>query len=101
VYEHALAFNNPFSGRHIPMLLHRAELSDVTIETTALPLSFEAVEFLLTPTLRRGVLTGRIALFEAQHFTATLRAARDYGVFFAHLCMVLASGRKPGAEGQR
>jgi ubiquinone/menaquinone biosynthesis C-methylase UbiE len=94
VQEHVLGFLNPFSGRHLPALFRTNGLVDMSIETFDLQLAFESLEFLLGPTLQRGMAAGRIGAYEAQRWSQGLRGAREYGIFFAHVSMVLVAGRK-------
>jgi ubiquinone/menaquinone biosynthesis C-methylase UbiE len=94
-WQHAAAFPNPFSGRYLPALLLRAGLVELTTETHALPLTYEAMEFLLYPTLRAGVASGGIRPFEAAQWWYAVRDLRNHGQFFAQVCLVLAAGRVP------
>jgi SAM-dependent methyltransferase len=92
VSEHWLGFANPFSGRHLPPLARASGLVDVAVETFDLPLTLESVEFLLAPALQRGAASGRIGVREAERWYLALRGAHEYGLFFAHVSMVLAAG---------
>jgi SAM-dependent methyltransferase len=94
-WQHAAAFPNPFSGRYLPALLLQAGLIELTIETYALPLTYEGMEFLLSPTLRAGVASGGIGPSEAAQWWYGVQDLRDHGQFFAHVCLVLAAGRAP------
>jgi ubiquinone/menaquinone biosynthesis C-methylase UbiE len=94
VQEHVLGFANPFSGRHLPALFRTSGLVEMSVETFNLQLAFEPLEFLLGSTLQRGIATGRIGAGEAQRWSQGLRWAREYGLFFAHVSMVLVAGRK-------
>ncbi len=101
VQEHLLGFANPFCGRYLSSLLRGAGVDELSVETSSFSMDFDALEFLLAPTLARGVASGRLAAFDAQRFSSGLRGVRDYGVFFAHLSMVTASGRKSAATHER
>ena len=94
VYEHQLAFRNPYSGRYLPALVRSLPLRDLACEVTALPLSFASAKFLLTPSLRRGVLSGRLPPSAASRFMALLQAAHDYGLWCAHVTMVLVAAER-------
>jgi ubiquinone/menaquinone biosynthesis C-methylase UbiE len=94
VAEHAMSFANPFSGRYLLSLFRGIGLVDMSVETFTLELRLESLEFLLAPTLQRGVATGRIAMRDAQRWSYGLRALAEYGRFFAHISMVLMAGRK-------
>lgn len=94
IREHALRFPNPFSGRYLLLAFRTAGLDNINIETFNLQLSFEAVEFLLRPAIEGGIASGRISAFEAGRWFLELYAARDYGVFFAHVGIVLLTGGK-------
>ncbi|WP_082145809.1 methyltransferase domain-containing protein, partial [Microvirga massiliensis] len=94
VAEHVLGFANPFSGRQLPALLANLAVSNRIFETYNLPLSFDAVEFLLRPAIQRGIAAGRISTAEGAQWWHGLGVGRDYGLFFAHVSMVLAAARK-------
>jgi SAM-dependent methyltransferase len=94
-WQHAASFPNPFAGRYLPALLLRAGLVELTTETYALPLTYEAMEFLLYPTVAAGVASGRISAAEAAQWWHAVRDLRDHGQFFAHVCLTLAAGRAP------
>jgi ubiquinone/menaquinone biosynthesis C-methylase UbiE len=94
VAEHTLGFANPFSGRYLLSLFRSTGLVDMLVETFDLELKPESVEFLLAPTLQRGVAAGRIGMREAQRWSYGLRGLTEYGRFFAHISMVLMAGRK-------
>lgn len=95
IQEHILGFAQPFSGRHLLGLFRSAGAVDISTELFDLQLTPEAVEFLLAPTLERSVGMGRIDIRDADRWYHDLRASKDYGLFFAHLSMVLVTGRKP------
>ncbi len=93
VHEHALAFANPFSGRYLPSLLRASGLTETSVATFDLELTFESVQFLLRPTVEAGVLAGRILPQDGRRWWHALSALNDYGQFFAHLAMVQVAGR--------
>jgi SAM-dependent methyltransferase len=99
VGEHLLSFANPFSGRNLLSLLRRAAspLNEVTVDPIAVRIPYESAIFHLGEdkgTVRRGILTGRLALPEAQRFTAELEGSRNYQQWCAHLTLVLAAATK-------
>jgi len=96
VSQHSTAFPNPFSGRYLSGLLLRAGLVDLIQESYALSLTYEAMEFLLLPTLRAGVASGVIAPAEAGRWWIGVRDLRNHGQFFAQVCLVVTAGRAPG-----
>jgi len=87
--EHALFFANPFSGRYLLALAHSAGLTVVSVQTIALQLSFEALDYLLQPALQNAVRNGRLGVQEVQCWRGDMCAARDYGLFFAHVSTVM------------
>jgi ubiquinone/menaquinone biosynthesis C-methylase UbiE len=95
VAQHTAAFPNPYSGRYLPAMLRRAGLVQLTTQTHALPLTYEATEFLLYPTVRAGVATGVIAWSEAAQWWRSARDMRDHSQFFAQVCLVIAAGCAP------
>lgn len=95
VQQHIYGFSNPFSGRYLPAMFTQAGLLDLSVETFALQLSFESVEFLLSPTLGLSVASGRMHRTEADGWWRDLRYQRDHLQFFAHVSMVLVAGRAP------
>jgi SAM-dependent methyltransferase len=93
VQEHLLGFAQPFSGRHLPGLMKSAGILDLSIHTFDLQLSPESVRFLLTPSVNRAVAKGVISPAEAQAWHFGLASTEAYGLFFAHLSMVMVAGR--------
>jgi ubiquinone/menaquinone biosynthesis C-methylase UbiE len=89
--EFALFFANAFSGRYLLALAHNAGLTAVSVQTVALQLSFEALEYLLRPALQGAVRSGRLGAQEVRRWSGDVRAARDYGLFFAHVSTVMLS----------
>lgn len=94
VHEHALSFHNPFAGRYLLSLFRPFGLADLRVETFSLQLGFDAVRFLLEPVLSRGVAAGQLSIFEARRWHYDIEAARDYGMFYAHVSMTLLTGAK-------
>jgi SAM-dependent methyltransferase len=95
-YEHLLSFANPCAGRTLLGVLRRSGLVDVAVESTAVPLSFEATTYLLGPSVARAVALGRLSALEAQRFLVGLRVASEYGAFYAHVSMVTGVGTVRG-----
>jgi len=93
VQEHAFGFAHPFAGRHLHGLLKTAGFHNLAIETLDLQLSPEGLGFLLAPTLTRAVMKGIITQDEARSWSAGLQATGQYGLFFAHVATVMASGQ--------
>jgi ubiquinone/menaquinone biosynthesis C-methylase UbiE len=93
VQEHTFGFAHAFAGRHLLGLMKTAGFQDVSAETFDLQLSIAALRFLLAPTLARCVGKGLITISEAQLWYEGLEVADQYGLFFAHLSMVIASGK--------
>jgi len=94
VAGYASMFANPFSGRRLPALLRVGGLLDLTVDTYDVALTGVATNFLLRPWLRLGVATGRIGLAEVARWEHSMRTAIQYGLFFAHVAMVMVAGRK-------
>ena len=92
--EHTLQFRNPFSGRSLLGVFRSIGFPEAAVEPFDAQLTAEAVEFLLTPSVRAGVAAGRISPFEAQQWFSEMALGREYGTFFAHVAMVLLVGRK-------
>jgi ubiquinone/menaquinone biosynthesis C-methylase UbiE len=95
VQELAATFANPFSGRHLPSLLAATGLTETSVETFDLQLSYESLEFLLRPAFAAGLAGRRIAPIEARRFSQGLRELQDYSQFFAHVSMVQVAGSIP------
>ncbi len=87
--ENALFFANPFSGRYLLALAHNAGLAVVSVQSLALQLSLETLEYLLRPALQSAVHSSRLGAHEVRRWSGDLRAARDYGLFFAHVSTVM------------
>jgi hypothetical protein len=87
--EFGLFFANPFSGRYLLALARNAGLSVVSVQTVALQLSFQALEYLLRPALQCAVRSGRLGEQEVRRWSDDMSATRDYGQFFAHVSTVM------------
>jgi ubiquinone/menaquinone biosynthesis C-methylase UbiE len=92
--EHQLSFANPFSGRYLPALLRSSTAREVAMETTAQPLTYESVTFLLMPTLQRSVQAGRLSPAAGHEFLSSLWLAHAYGIWCAHVMMTLVAGER-------
>lgn len=92
VAEHVLSFPNPFAGRFLLSMFRAAGLTQLSVQTFDLQLTFEALEFLLNNTIRRGIASNRISIEESRRFHSELRVAKDYGIFFAHVALVAVTG---------
>jgi len=95
VQELAFGFANPYSGRDLPALFRTAGVLALSVRTFDLQLNFDSLTFLLAAPLQRGVATGRIHSAEAKRWSEAMRMANDYGIFFAHLSMIMVAGRVP------
>ena len=96
VYEHALGFANPYSGRTILSLVRNANapVKELTAEPVVIRLPYESVRFLLKSAVERAIFKGSITWAESQRFTAGLTSARDYRVFCAHLTLLMVTAVK-------
>ena len=95
VQELALGFVNPYSGRGLPAVLSTAGLAARSVRTFDLQLGYDSLTYLLAAPLRRGIAARRLGASEVQRWSAALRTANDYGLFFAHVSMVMVAGRVP------
>lgn len=95
VQELAYGFANPYSGRELPALFRTAGVYGLAVRTFDLQVTYESLSFLLEDPLRRGVAARRIRPAEAQRWSEAMRTANDYGLFFAHVSMVMIAGRAP------
>src|ERR1041385_989849 len=95
VQELALGFANPYSGRGLPVLLRAAGALSLEVRTFDLQLGYDSLSFLLATPLRRAIVARRIGAREAERWSAEMQRAHDYGLFFAHVSMVMVIGRAP------